>query len=908
MKKKKTKHKHSAKQKPCHRKIRLGYLSSDFGEGPMRDLLPSFFSAYNKLRFEIYAYHTGTGGDSAPFAKEATLREVGDAAPEDAARLIRRDEIDLLIDLSLRTPDEQNRAIMQLCPAPHIVSLAADCPQELAMSLPTVEGSELFPYCYTPLDPAADYTYRTPLLDREVPTIGVSGTLREDGAAALLQMLSALLLRMRVVRLIIPAAISEGFSEEDFARIAEVGTAESSLELVDDLPYGEIDLVLGVHVDLPDVCRAAEHGVPLLTAESLVDDRYANTLMIRLGMPAVQCVEDVAVQACALSLDVPRLSELHELLHWRLFDIFDIGAIRFSVERAYDRVLAQGAEQTAEKLAVQLSRAADAQDWDTVLRTAHALDGLEQLTLEQRMSLAWAYFFSNALTQAGQWALAAEGVPREREGARLYLSVVSAAPPGTSMEIYERAQRGLALIENGLPVVADVHASLLKMCADHGTFARDSEIASAYAMAYSRKTPDIYMRRCYYGAGLFKLNAVNVPAREVYQKSLHYEEFFAEVQPYSHEGRHRKEKLRIGYISGDFRQHVMQYFIWPFLAGFDQDAFEVYVYSLGKHDQYSDFFQTLVTRWRDLSDYSRDMERVAQEIYADEVDILFDLAGHTADSGLAALAWKPAPVQISGLGYMATTGLSAVDYFVTDHYCDPEGSGSEAVYVEKLLRLTSQFCYNGYTSLPASEGTPARAKGYIQFASFNQYAKLQDDVLLAWRAIMERVPNARLLLKNSAYQLRGITSMAHERLRRLGFDMSRVQFERATADYMLRYLDVDIALDTFPWPGGGTSCDALYMGVPVVSYYTDRHSTRFTYSLLANMGLAELASDRLENYVETAVALAGDIDLLDVLHRELRPRMKESPVMDQERYIREMEECYRAIWAEWEARQGFVRT
>ena len=146
MKKKKTKHKHSAKQKPCHRKIRLGYLSSDFGEGPMRDLLPSFFSAYNKLRFEIYAYHTGTGGDSAPFAKEATLREVGDAAPEDAAQLIRRDEIDLLIDLSLRTPDEKNRAIMQLRPAPHIVSLAGDCPQELAMGLPTVEGSVLFPY------------------------------------------------------------------------------------------------------------------------------------------------------------------------------------------------------------------------------------------------------------------------------------------------------------------------------------------------------------------------------------------------------------------------------------------------------------------------------------------------------------------------------------------------------------------------------------------------------------------------------------------------------------------------------------------------------------------------------------------------------------------------------------------
>ena len=176
-------------------------------------------------------------------------------------------------------------------------------------------------------------------------------------------------------------------------------------------------------------------------------------------------------------------------------------------------------------------------------------------------------------------------------------------------------------------------------------------------------------------------------------------------------------------------------------------------------------------------------------------------------------------------------------------------------------------------------------------------------MLAAWREIMERVPESRLLLKNGAYGQRGVVAAAHERMKNLGFDMSRVMFEPATKDYMLRYLDVDIALDTFPWPGGGTTCDALYMGVPVVSYYTARHSTRFTYSLLANIGLADLASERIEDYIETAAALAGDLDLLDALHREMRDRMKTSPVMDQERYIREMEECYHAIWAAWQAEQ-----
>ena len=515
------------------------------------------------------------------------------------------------------------------------------------------------------------------------------------------------------------------------------------------------------------------------------------------------------------------------------------------------------------------------------------------------MSLAWGYHFGGAAPLAARWAMSAQELPVDREGARLYLSV-SGIMPGTR-GVFKRAQDGLKRIEEGLAVVPEVRTTLLKAYVDQSPADYDPEQVSQYAIAYAHEAADPFLQRVYYGAGLMKLNAADVSAQEVYEKSLGYGTLFADVRPYTHRGRRKKDKIRIGYISGDFRQHVMQYFIWPFLAGYDADTFEVYVYSLGKSDQYTAFFKTLVTRWRDLSAHARDMERIAREIHEDEVDILFDLAGHTAGTGLAALAWKPAPIQLSGLGYMATTGLPAVDYFVTDHYCDPEGSGSEAFYVEKLLRLTSQFCYNGYTNLPASTGTPARVRGHIQFASFNQYQKFYDPMLRAWQEIMERVPQSRLLLKNNAYASPGVVQSAYERLQRLGFDMSRVQFECATKDYMWRYLDVDIALDTFPWPGGGTTCDALYMGVPVVSYYTERHSTRFTYSLLANIGLSDLASTSLSDYVETAVALAGNLDLLDALHRELRDRMKASPVMDQERYIREMEECYRAIWNAWES-------
>ena len=900
MMKKKKKQKAQAVKHRKVQKIRLGYLSADLGQGRLRELLPMFFMAYDAFRYEIYAYHTEMGGDSSRFAEKATVREVGTCTPEEAVELIRRDHLDLLVDLSLDAVSAHHAAVMRQRPAEHIISLAEHIPAGLAVRLPMVEGQEVFPYCYTQIEQDVAYTYRAPLFDTGIPTIGACGSMTPSESSHFLELLSYLLPAIGDVHLVLPASIAGGLGAEDIEQIAACGSAGSSLDFVDDLSYDTLDVMLGLSVDLVDVCHAAEHGIPLITVEHLVRDRYAKKLLCQLELPPRCDVQGASAACLALCADRERLSACHGLLRWRLIDFYDAGMLQFALERAYERVLAQGDGRSVAALTDELSRAASRQNWDAVLTAAHQLDGHDALSAEQRMSLAWGYHFGGAAPLAARWAMSAQGLPTDREGARLYLSI-SGIVPETENGVFERVLHGLKRVEEGLSVVPEVRAALLKAYADHAPADSDPEQVSQYAIAYAREAADPFLQRVYYGAGLLKLNAADVSAQEVYEKSLGYGTLFADVQPYTHLGRRKKEKIRIGYISGDFRQHVMQYFVWPFLAGYDANAFDVYVYSLGKSDQYTDFFKTLVTRWRDLSAHERDMERIAREIHADEVDILFDLAGHTAGTGLAALAWKPAPVQLSGLGYMATTGLKTVDYFVTDHCCDPTGSGSEAFYVEKLLRLTSQFCYNGYTHLPRSTGTPARGRGYIQFASFNQYQKIRDPMLRAWQEIMERVPQSRLLLKNNAYSKPGVVQSAYERLQRLGFDMSRVMFEEATRDYMLRYLDVDIALDTYPWPGGGTTCDALYMGVPVVSYYTERHSARFTYSILANIGLSDLASTSLSDYVETSVALAGNLDLLDALHRELRDRMKASPVMDQERYIREMEECYRAIWNAWES-------
>ena len=221
-------------------------------------------------------------------------------------------------------------------------------------------------------------------------------------------------------------------------------------------------------------------------------------------------------------------------------------------------------------------------------------------------------------------------------------------------------------------------------------------------------------------------------------------------------------------------------------------------------------------------------------------------------------------------------------------------------FVEKLLRVKSQLCYKSLTdNLPQPSTAPCRERGWVLFGSFNGYHKITDEMLLAWKSILDEVPASKILFKCQVFFAPSMKLEAYNRFKRIGFDMNRVILEPATREYMNRYLDVDIALDTYPYPGGGTTCDALYMGVPVISRYSDRHSTRFAYSILQNVGVGELATDSLEDYIERAVAVAKDWELLEYLHRNLRRMMEKSPVMDAEGYMREIEVLYREIWERW---------
>ena len=354
-------------------------------------------------------------------------------------------------------------------------------------------------------------------------------------------------------------------------------------------------------------------------------------------------------------------------------------------------------------------------------------------------------------------------------------------------------------------------------------------------------------------------------------------------------------KLRIGYISPDFRLHAAAYFFMPLVRDFDAASFEVTCYARGKRDRVTALFRQNGVQWKDVSRLSTKDE--ARLIAKDGIDILVDLAGHTQGSGLPVLARRPAPVQMTAIGYMATTGLRAVDYFLSDVYCSPWDMGARG-FSEKMLRMPhSHLCYAPVLrDVPKSGGeTPFVKNGYITFGSFNNFSKVSDDMLALWRGVLERMKGARLVVKSKICSIPAGRKIVEERLRRFGIPLGQVELRPYSPDYLEQYRDIDIALDTFPYTGGVTTCEALYMGVPVITKAGGTHGSRFSTSILENVGLSQLVARGDMEYVRKAVELADSPDILRRLHRDLRTRMEASPLMDAKRYMKDLEDIYREI-------------
>jgi predicted O-linked N-acetylglucosamine transferase (SPINDLY family) len=358
-------------------------------------------------------------------------------------------------------------------------------------------------------------------------------------------------------------------------------------------------------------------------------------------------------------------------------------------------------------------------------------------------------------------------------------------------------------------------------------------------------------------------------------------------------------RLRIGYVSPDLRRHPVGILFAPVLDRHDGAAFETYCYqNSARGDGMTGRMRRAAAHWRDVAEL--DDAALAARIREDRIDILVDLAGHTTHTRLPAFAKRPAPVQVSWLGYFNTTGVATMDYFVTDPHSSPPGQ--ERFYVEKLVRLpATRFCYEPPEFMPEVNALPALRGGDVTFGCFNSLAKINARVLTLWARLLAAVPDARLVLQAGALS----DAPNRERFRALaveqGIPSERLELRPfvAVEDAAASYHDIDIALDPFPFCGGMTSLEALWMGVPVVTLVQEMIAGRQTAALLANLGLEELIATNEAQYVDIAVSLAKDLPRLAALRAGLRERFRASPLADTERFTRDLERAYREMWQSW---------
>jgi protein O-GlcNAc transferase len=355
-----------------------------------------------------------------------------------------------------------------------------------------------------------------------------------------------------------------------------------------------------------------------------------------------------------------------------------------------------------------------------------------------------------------------------------------------------------------------------------------------------------------------------------------------------------ERRLRIGYLSGDFRAHPVGWAFLPLLEHHDRAVCEAYCYSV--HDAADRFTRRMAEhadRWRNVA--LLPASEVADIIHRDGIDLLVDLSGYGGIPTFDVMAHRPAPVQASWLGYLSTSGLTRIDYRITDAYADPPGV-AERFHTEKLLRLPhSQWCYREVVPTAPPAAPPCLRNGFVTFGAFNQSAKISPGARRVWAEILKRVPRARLRIVGVPPGAATRTVLEDFARHGVAADAVTVEPRLALEDYFRAIGEVDIALDPMPYSGGTTTCDTLWMGTPVVAMTGDRSVSRSAASILSVLGLEAWIASSPEDYIERAVALASQPDS----RRGLRERMRASPLMDEARFARDMEALYRQAWRAW---------
>ncbi len=359
-------------------------------------------------------------------------------------------------------------------------------------------------------------------------------------------------------------------------------------------------------------------------------------------------------------------------------------------------------------------------------------------------------------------------------------------------------------------------------------------------------------------------------------------------------------RLRIGYVSPDFRHHVCRLYIEPLLSHHDKTQVEVYAYAyaeLTKEDSVTACYKSYVEHWIPTKGMSDDA--LAERIRSDGIDILVDMAGHSANNRLQVFARKPAPVSLSWIiGSGTTTGLSAIDYLLADEALIP--IGSEGLFTEQPWRIaTPAYCYRPNDGMGDVNALPALQRGYVTFGVLTRQQRINHHTIRVWSELLKAVPNSRLLIDNSSYKDAPMQERLALRFAEHGIARSRLEIGNVYAHPWEALREIDISLDTFPNSTGTSILVGLYMGVPFITLAARPPLGRFGAHNLRGVGHPEWIADSEEDYIAKAVALANDLDRLATYRASLRPEMERSPLLDEAGFARRVEEAYRSMWKIW---------
>lgn len=927
-------------------RIRIGYLSADFYRHTVGNLLRPILRHADRQRFEIYCYQAQLREDSLTEELRASADEwriiygLGDAA---AAELILRDELDILVDAGGHSGDNR-LGVFALRPAPVQVSWPG---YSHTTGLPTMDffiadpvtvplEDEVFftervirlPYfrlCYQPQTPSPEVT-TAPALDSGRITFGSFNNIVKI-TSEVVALWAKVLNSVDGSRLILKwKTFKSALARKRYLELFhEHGISAERIEFREDssyyfmlMEYGDIDIALDTFPYSGGItsCDALWMGVPVVTLSGRTPiGRQSAAILHDLGLPQlVASDEDGYVRICrTMSLDLPRLQALRSELRTRMANsplcspelfVRDLEKIYFEIKEpkylktgdmdswlttpaflgeileAALSMYGAGKMQRADELC-RLVLSHDPGNTRAKILTGmiaskqgepeKGIEILEEVTLhdpanvEVIHNLARLYKQNDRLTEAGHYFNRL--IELQPDNTELYYELLGILILGG------RVSEGIEFIRNAIRREAE-----------------DSRLWNGLMLIlnYSHQETSEGIFRIHKQVGLNIAKKTGKPYRRWPNR------------------RDPERRLRIGYVSGDFGMHPVGYFMLNIIRNHNRQMFEIFCYSnRALDDDLTCFFKEQAEHWRDWWKVS--MHEAAVMVRRDKIDILVDLSGHTRDSRLDVFARKPAPVQATWLGYPNTTGLAAIDYRITDAIADPPGL-ADSIHTERLYRLPNGFlCFYPPPDSPEPGILPIDEHGIITLGSCNNLAKITPEVIRVWARILDMLPGARLHIKRSTYRDPGIREYFEDMFLQRGITPDRLVLREATGmvqEHLAFYREIDIALDSFPYNGTTTTCEALWMGVPVMVLAGDRHAARVGASILSRLGLEELIADSMEDYITKSVRLALDPDRLRKLRRELRPRMAGSPLCNGTQFTIDLEDAFCKMWQEWCQRQG----